>query len=194
MKPENCILQYRESMLSAWTRTGAAAGPEKTCGGGTTAGAAAGEDFADVITLAKAGTGMEEATEASESERLSDKANAEGAGLMAVLEKLAARSALRPEVRGLQNAAERIRENLERRGIAAPSSPPAEEGQPIESPVTGNDPTEEFQAVAESAEDGAGDTIPPVPATLSDGFHPEMMEEPFSMIAENLTAFVSEEE
>lgn len=195
MESVSRIAHSREPMHSASTRTGITARPEKTYGGGMATRAAAGEDFADVFTHVEEGSGSGEvtgATESSGSDPSSFRAKAEGTGLMAVLEKLAARSALRPEVRGLQNAAERIRENMERQGLTVPLLPVDEDVYPIVSPGTGNEPVEEIQAIAESAEEEAYDPIPLAPMASSDG-SPALTEDPVAIIAENQTVFFNEE-
>ncbi len=195
MKSVDGIAQSREPMLSASKRTGLSARPEKTKGRDMTIKGASWEDFADVLTIEKAGSGKEEVMAASGSSASafsSVKETAEGGGLMAVLEKLAARSALRPENRGLQNAAERIRENLERQGLTVPSLPADEDVSPIVSPGTGNEPEEEIQAIAESAKDEACNTMPPDPVASSDG-SPALAEEQISIAAENPMIFVDEE-
>lgn len=189
MKSPDCITHSREPMLSASTRTIPSARLERMQGKGITTKAAVGEDFADVVSL------VEDATDASESSATvlaSDKAKAEGVGLMAVLEKLAARSLLRPEVRGLQNAANRIRENLERRGYTVSSQPDAEDVYPIESIVTGDEQVEELQNAAGSDEGGARDITSPAPVSSSDALT-ETMVGPVFMTAENQTALANEE-
>lgn len=112
------------------------------------AGAATGEIIADRITLGREASGKEEQTPASDPAGAGHSPTMKNVmGLPAVLEKLSARSAERPEVKGLQNAVQHIRENLERHGYVGFPPSAGTDDLPDESPV-----------VANLTEDGASET------------------------------------
>ncbi|PKN36061.1 MAG: hypothetical protein CVU61_00760 [Deltaproteobacteria bacterium HGW-Deltaproteobacteria-19] len=131
------------------------------------------EDFADILSLENgASANAEETTvpDQSGSDLPSTGIKGEGTGLLAVLEKLSSRSALRPEVRGLQNAVQHIRENLERRGYLEPALPVGADESLVESPVT----ADESLTATDPAENGVSETEALNPAEASGEPSPEL--------------------
>lgn len=119
------ILQSNTQMLYASTGKGHAQRKEGVHGSETADMTPTSANFAGILAGETALSGEVNATSLTNnpgSDISSTQGKAAGANLFAVLEKLSARSELRPEVKGLQNAVQHIMENLERRGFTVPSS------------------------------------------------------------------------
>ncbi|NPU83020.1 MAG: hypothetical protein HPY65_00920 [Syntrophaceae bacterium] len=115
------------------------------------------EDFACIVSVGDTVSTSEEAKPASntsDTDRSAVSEKSREAGLYAVLEKLAARSDQRPDVRGLRNAAEHILANLERRGYTVPSSSSGTEESPVDSIASTDASTDDLQAASGTAENG----------------------------------------
>lgn len=166
MKSVNCIAPSTDPILYASGRKSHTCRAEQIYHSGATTKVATEEDFADILSLENEVSGNAEETPVTGQPGTNLAPGAvkgEETGLLAVLEKLSARSALRPEVRGLQNAVQHIRENLERRGYLEPALPVGADESLVESPVT----ADESLTAAEPAEDEVSETDASNPAEAS---------------------------
>ncbi|MGV8080214.1 MAG: hypothetical protein AB2L22_09160 [Syntrophales bacterium] len=173
MKAVAGMASSQEPMLhaSGWRRRSQQVDPVN--GRNSAAGAATGEIIADRITLGREASGKEEQTPASDPAGAGLSPTMKNVmGLPAVLEKLSARSAERPEVKGLQNAVQHIRENLERHGYVGFPPSAGTDDQPVESPGM----ADESPVVANLTEDGASETGALIVAEIPDESSPAVEE------------------
>lgn len=166
MKSVNCIAPSTDPILYASGRKSHTCRAERIYNSGATAKVSTEEDFADILSLENemSGNAGETPVTGQPGTNLAPGGvKGEGTGLLAVLEKLSSRSALRPEVRGLQNAVQHIRENLERRGYLEPALPVGADESLVESPVT----ADESLTATDPAENGVSETEALNPAEAS---------------------------